>query len=151
MLNKAVLFRTWRHPIIHCVEKYKRVEQPSAYGYKGAPMSELKGAVKLTSYPYQFQNIHRWESKVSPLLLIVGCDLTRIQSALLVFNLLPDTLLHEAIRVLRCEGGQHGLRRLSLFQFNEFGVGIKVRALIDVQHSYGDGGGGLTGRVDASG
>lgn len=58
---------------------------------------------------------------------------------------------HEAIGVLGRERGQSGLGHHSLLQFNEFGVGLEVGSLVDIYHSDGDGGCGLTRRVDASG
>jgi len=59
--------------------------------------------------------------------------------------------MHIAIGVLSREGGQRRLGHDSLVQLDEFGVGLEVGTLVHVQHSDGDGGGGLAGGVDASG
>lgn len=63
---------------------------------------------------------------------------------------LPDGLLHEAVRILGYEGGERRLGRHALVQPDESRVGVEVRALVDVDDTDRDGGGGLAWEMDAS-
>lgn len=64
---------------------------------------------------------------------------------------LPDGLPHETIRILCCEGGEQGLGRKTLLQFDGLRVGVEFRSLVDVQDANRDRGRGHAGQVDAPG
>lgn len=64
---------------------------------------------------------------------------------------LPNSLPHEAVRVLGSEGGEQRPCRQTFLQFDGFGVGAELGTLVDVQDSYRDGRRGLARQVDAAG
>lgn len=63
---------------------------------------------------------------------------------------IPDGLLHEAVRILGYKCGECRLGRHALIQSDESGIGVEVRALVDVDDADRDCSGGLAWKVDAS-